>query len=153
MNQRIERAAFLCALRERAQLNEESDDRHFQDWWVAQCWKRERGSSHPPPSLWTLYASIILRLRSSKGNAGVHKTEIHFQTMEHISCPNRPGSTSESLGSMASSSVNGRRQLCLSPKARLFRLAGKVPSEGKRKGFHILFVTKLTLLVCHKCIH
>lgn len=49
------------------------------------------------------------------------------------SCPNRPGSISESFGSITSSSVNGRRQLCLSPKARLFRLAGKVPSVGKGK--------------------
>lgn len=45
---------------------------------------------------------------------------------------------SESFGSTASSSVNGRRQLCLSPKTRLFRLAGKVPSEGKGEEFHIL---------------
>lgn len=48
-------------------------------------------------------------------------------------CP-LPGSTSESLVSKASSSVNGRRQLCLSPKARRFLLAGKVPSENKHSG-------------------
>lgn len=77
--------------------------------------------------------------RTSKDNTKEeYKRDIHFQAMECITCPNGPGSTSESFGSAASSSVNGRRQLCLSPKTRLFRLAGRVPSEDKGKEPHIL---------------
>lgn len=53
---------------------------------------------------------------------------------------------SESFGSMASSSVKGCRQLCLSPKARLFRLAGKVPSKQKRKESRGLFICDTTNL-------
>ena len=83
--------------------------------------------------------------RALKDNTRKHKREIHFQATKHRSRPNGPGSMSESFGSIASSSVKGRRQLCLSPKTRLFRLAGKVPSGDKRKEPHILFVIKQIL--------
>lgn len=83
--------------------------------------------------------------RALKDNTREHKREIHFQATKHRSRPNGPGSMSESFGSIASSSVKGRRQLCLSPKTRLFRLAGKVPSGDKRKELHVLFVIKKKL--------
>lgn len=84
--------------------------------------------------LWIFLESMILTKGHQRNSGDTHKRQIQVQTTEQRSCPFIPGSMSESFGSIASSSVNGRRQLCLSPKARLFRLAGKVPSKWAKEG-------------------
>lgn len=90
--------------------------------------------------------SVILAKGHQRDSGETHKRQIQVQTIEQRSCPFKPGSMSESFGSITSSSVNGCRQLCLSPKARLFRLAGKVPSKGKGKESHGLFICTTTNL-------
>ena len=87
-----------------------------------------------PTFLWILLGSVILAKGHQRNSRDTHKRQNQVQTTEQRSCPFIPGSMSESFGSIASSSVNGRRQLCLSPKALLFRLAGKVPSKWAKEG-------------------